>query len=574
MNTPIKDNAQILSDQQAFMESFERAREFFGKIDGVVGVGFGQKETGGQYREDIAIVVFVREKKNKEELSPEQRIPASFEGYRTDVRVVHKAGFDACDNTAEYKTIQGGIQISARMDAQTGRFEQGTLGSIVRKRNDSGRENVYLLSNLHVLFGNGASDGDYIYHPFPPTADEKKFARPGKVNTLGPTQKEAFIGNVQFRVPGDANPTPFFVDCAIARVDIDSKCFGSTCTKDVIKYAEEITDLQIAGVNTIKDVRSVINDASIINQKVFKVGRTTGRTVGIVRLIGAPVDAPPDPRNPGGPPISGLNTIQIDFDPASTANGVNCKGNARFTEVGDSGALVLDDQGRVIGIHALGAPPGSPSTFPSNACHILPVLDNLNICIPCTTGTSHGSSKATDGSGIAPATVAAAGSELPSGQIGFTSSQVKTAPDLSPGLSEQVPVTEQQVRHLHELLDAFRATPKGRNLHDVFAEVRREIGYLVRNCRPVKVEWHRNKGPAFFAHVLNHLKGDSQQIPAEVDGVALTTLLARMDQALTVHGSRPLRVAIEQYREDVMSIVASGNRVEDYIAYLRDREFE
>src|SRR5262245_34803190 len=145
MNMPMKDNAQILSDQQAFMESCERAREVFGKIEGVVGVGFGQKETAGQYKDDIAIIVFVREKKNEEELAPEQRIPPSFEGYRTDVRVAHQAGFDACDNTAEYDIIQGGIQISSRMNAQTGVFEQGTLGSIVRKRNDSGRENVYLL---------------------------------------------------------------------------------------------------------------------------------------------------------------------------------------------------------------------------------------------------------------------------------------------------------------------------------------------------------------------------------------------------------------------------------------------
>ena len=196
MNTPIKNNAHILSNQQAFQEAYAQAREFFGKIEGVVGIGFGQKQTGGQYKDDIAIVVFVREKKKEEELLPEQHIPPSFEGYRTDVRVVRKAGFDVCDNAATFSMIQGGIQITPPMNPQTGVFKKGTLGCIVRKRNDSGRENVYLLTNKHVLFTDVAGAGDYIYHPFSPSPNTKKFEHPGDHNTLGPIQPEPFLTNV------------------------------------------------------------------------------------------------------------------------------------------------------------------------------------------------------------------------------------------------------------------------------------------------------------------------------------------------------------------------------------------
>jgi hypothetical protein len=56
MSEPTKDNAHILADQQAFMNAYDRAREVFGKIEGVAGVGFGQKETSGEFKNDVAII--------------------------------------------------------------------------------------------------------------------------------------------------------------------------------------------------------------------------------------------------------------------------------------------------------------------------------------------------------------------------------------------------------------------------------------------------------------------------------------------------------------------------------------
>ena len=582
MSIPIKDNTHILSNPQAFQESYSRARKFFGQFEGVVGVGFGQKQTSEQYKDDIAIVVFVREKKQEEEIPSEQRIQSSFEGYRTDVRVVRDASLHVCDNTATYPTIQGGIQISPPGNPTTGAFASGTLACIVRKRNDSGRENVYLLSNKHVLFSTWAGAGEYVYHPFSPAPSGFKSA--GDSNQLGPIQPEAFYDNVLSAIPDAAGVFDFdnyFIDCAIARIDIDSKCWGSTCTKDTTKYTESIIDLQLQGVNTIKDVRdvrSVIIEPTIIGQKVFKVGRTTGRTVGIVRLVNASVNAPGDPSVPGSKEITAQNTIEIQFDTTSVAK--NCKGHAWFSEKGDSGSLILDEQGRAIGLVSLGPAPSDPDLTPDHACHIVPVLDKLNICIPTTTGTSHGSSRANDGSGVEPALLDRRNTgelgdfPVPDGEIVFASQQSEGVQTLSPKLFEPVSITDDEVLHMRELLDAFRITNKGRELHTVFAEVRREIGYLVRNCRPVKVAWHRNKGPAFFAHVLNHLKGDTDGIPQEIEGIDRETLLARMGDVLTKYGSNPLRRAIEQHGDDLMLMLTSGNCncAQDCIAYLQQRE--
>jgi hypothetical protein len=34
---------------------------------------------------------------------------------------------------------------------------------------------------------------------------------------------------------------------------------------------------------------------------------------------------------------------------------------------------------------------------------------------------------------------------------------------------------------MRELLDALRSTSEGRELHDLFGRLRREVGYLIRN---------------------------------------------------------------------------------------------
>lgn len=570
MTTPTKGNADILADPDAFRASFERAREVLGKIDGVVGVAFGQKDTGGDFKDDIAIVVFVREKKSEEDLAPAQRIPPTFEGYRTDVRVVPKGTAEACDNVTRYEQIQGGIQIEVKLSG--GALGQGTLGCIVKKRCDASRENVYLLTNKHVLYGGGSGRGDNVYHPTPSDV------------TLGSIQQDSFYGNVAYP-PG--SPNQYFIDCAIARIDIDSICCDSRCTSDTIECKESsIVDLALGGVNTIADVRSVIGDVLMLNKTVFKVGRTTGRTRGVVRLIGAPLNADPEPDNPNpNPPrIAATNTIEIEFDVAPD-NLLNCKLKPNFTEKGDSGSVVVDENGRVIGLHTHGVPHVSGRKR-SHACHILPVLDHLNICIPCTppppdpdpakviTGTSHGSSLATDGSGIKPAALPPNQSTLPAGKFVFTPGREEAAPVRPARTFTPMPVTDDEVRHMRKLLAEFRETRLGPQLHGTFADVRREIGYLVRNSRPVKVAWIRNRGPAFFAHVLNHLAGHTDCVPHEVQGVTRRALLVRMREVLSAHGSNPLRHALEHYGDDLLEMLTREDcdSVADCIDALRRAE--
>jgi hypothetical protein len=561
MTEPTIGNDEIREDQQAFMAAYERARLELGEIPGVVGVGFGHKQVGGVFSDDVCVIVFVREKRAADDVPAAERIPKSYEGYRTDVRDPVAVVPGGCDNDTEYSTIQGGIQI------QVDPTSIGTLGCIVRRRGDTGRENVYLLSNKHVLWSTTHREGSYAYHPYSPSGSRKS-------NSLGPVQREAKFDNVPSTVP-DASGNPvqrtFFIDCATARIDIDSTCCGSTCTKDTTEYAESVIDLQVNGVNTITDIRSIASDVSIVIPSgpagpagpfVYKVGRTTGRTRGIVRSVNATLHTIGDPSVPGSPPMVGSNVVEIDFDPSSTPNHLNCHGNPFFGEHGDSGSLVVDDAGRAVGLLEGVPDPSIPGSSSTVACHILPVLDFLGVCLPTTTGTSHGSTKATDGSGLS---LSAMGDFEPGDATIQFARATPAFADTGPTLMS---VTDSERDHMLHLRERFRATSRVPELHEVFAQVRREVGYLVRNSRRVKVVWHRGEGPAFMAHTLNHLKGASPTIPTEVDGVTRQELLTRMGEALSVHGSIPLREAVERYGDILLPILSTAGTLDEAIERL------
>ena len=553
MTEPLKDKAHALANQDEFRQAYLRAREYFSKFPGVVGVAVGQKRVGVDYQDNIAIVVYVAEKKKEEDVPPEQRIPPSFEGYPTDVRVVERGVAEPCDNQTKYDKIQGGIQIMVE-DSNSA----GTLGCIVKRRNDRGRENVYLLTNKHVLYSPTKGAGAAVKHP---TNDDA---------SLGPVQPGGLYGNFPHPASNPAAPM-YFIDASIARIDLDSRCCGCTCTHDTTDVEEtSIVDLQLNGLNTISDVRDVTLDPTIIGQQVFKVGRSTSKTRGIVRLVNAPLTADPPPDQVGGANVAAQNTIYVEFDVTSTPNGLNCHNLARFTDAGDSGSIVLDGNSNVIGLHTHRGVPKVSVLIPSHACHIVPVLDYLNICIPCTTGTSHGSSKATDGSGLNPTSLELGDFVIPDGDIVFVSQAAGAEEGRERAFPAPVPLSQEEEEHMRELLAVLRETERGRELHRVFRDVRREIGYLVRNCRPVKVAWHRNQGPAFLAHILNHLKGHTAEIPREIQGVSLQTLLLRMGEVLKVHGGNSLRNAVDQFGVELAEAAPTIRSAEDCIDYLRE----
>src|SRR5690606_37073719 len=138
-----------------------------------------------------------------------------------------------------------------------------------------------------------------------------------------------------------------------------------------------------------------------------------------------------------------------------------------FADLGDSGAIVVDENRKAIGIlFSIGpfSPLGS-NKFPAYASHILPVLRSLEVCIETSGGTAPCSCAATDGTGTAPARPKQAQLPAPDGRFHFT------APRASP---EPIHITDDERSRMLLLRDALRETAYGIELHDTFAEIRRE----------------------------------------------------------------------------------------------------
>lgn len=73
--------------ENRFNNEWVRARRAFLPYSGVVGVGYGPKFKGGKLAARYAIIILVERKLPPDEIPEGQRIPPSFEGIPTDVRI-------------------------------------------------------------------------------------------------------------------------------------------------------------------------------------------------------------------------------------------------------------------------------------------------------------------------------------------------------------------------------------------------------------------------------------------------------------------------------------------------------
>lgn len=607
--TAIKDNAHIRADESAFMASYERARAQLGRIPGVVGVGFGLKETEGLFADDIALLVYVLEKRDREQVPGEQMIPPTFDGYRTDVRVLlpGRNSSATCNDDSAHPTITGGIQIEAfGKKSAANLITNGTLGCIVRKRGDRGDDNVYLLTNHHVLLLEDIKtvDGDGVYHPYSPRTIlpgppplkvegtllgkiDVRNARKGHVDKDGKEMATPSTDPAPLLETIDTTFTGFYIDCAAVRIDLGSFCCGSACTKNQIVYDSTIPGLNdpndtLPGVviaasdkDRVVDVRDVLTSPLTAGERVYKVGRTTRRTVG--KVTGVNVPAHNILNVPLGPGLTGpyekrvldfrYNVIEVAL--AEDPPAENCMHRNSFSHDGDSGSLVVDEHNNAIGLlFQSGEMPNSAGKYSTSLCAIVPVLNALKFCIATTTGTSHGAEKADDGSGLA-SSITPASLLAPENGVAFVGRERRATQSPRTPPPHAVPASDAEREHMLALLAAFRETALGRDLHETFGEVRREIAYLVRGCRPVKVAWHRNRGPAFLACAIDHVKGGATSVPRSIGGVSRVELLARMGEVLSAYGSNPLRDAIERHGSELLDILTDADSVDDCLAALR-----
>jgi hypothetical protein len=307
----------------------------------VVACGVGYKMVGGVRIDEVCVIASVTAKVASEQLAPDDLVPQTLEGVKTDVQ--ETGVIRALQNrTDKWRPAPGGVSIG-HVD-----ITAGTLGCLVRRDGQ-----VFILSNNHVLANsNDAQPGDPILQPGPydggtsgdQIATLEEFV-PINFGTLPSTCSiadgvaavlnwMAGLGGSQHRLQAfQEDPEVNRVDAAIAR----------PISADLVeKRILEIGEPQGVGEGTL-------------GLAIRKSGRTTGLTSGEITQVDV--------------------TAQVSYGTGKTATFADQLMAGAMSSGGDSGSAVLDESGRIVGLLFA----GSESTTVIN--RIQNVIEALGVSI-------------------------------------------------------------------------------------------------------------------------------------------------------------------------------------------------
>lgn len=294
-------------------------------IPGVVHVSVGLKQINGTATDEFSIRVYVAEKKEPASIPPSERIPKSIEGIPTDVNQVKVV--DPHEDTARYRPITGGIQITNGVVRPSGGIALGTLGCLATDNTDA---KTVLLTNFHVI---GGTAGVSVFQPLTAAAD-----------LIGVVKRGQITGTIDAAI-ADINP-------------------GVTTTTDEINGLFLNLSNHIAGVT-----------APVGGMRVFKVGRTTGLTDGKI------VDADSVVIITYDPPIGSKTLSKAILIQCTKISGCCCctcnvaDSSREFSDHGDSGSVVVSEQRMAVGLIMGG---GGGESF---ACRMSEVESGMNVTI-------------------------------------------------------------------------------------------------------------------------------------------------------------------------------------------------
>ena len=346
----MKTLEQLHDEQDKLPKIHAQVEQELKKIPGVIAVGIGFKQTQGEKTDTISFIVYVQEKKDLNDLTPEQIIPKEIQGVKTDVVKVSSASTATTNlpDKSKHRPIKGGIQIGNGIKDSTGLYHFGTLGCFATLNSDN---SVVGLSNQHVMFaagGHGESGG---------THNGSKMGQPEYYESC-------------------------CCDCDLIGTIIngvrDGVIDGAICTlnSDVDKVNEIEEIGVVAGAAPSVNVGGIDTPVRV-GDPVKKRGRTTGLMTGTVESINFPIT------------IDGtLFTGQIHVTPDDPTK--------RFFDHGDSGSVLVNSTNQVAGLLAF-FPNATGTTDPDGtgvANKIQEVMTRLSISIPT------GAFPASGGSGV------------------------------------------------------------------------------------------------------------------------------------------------------------------------------
>jgi hypothetical protein len=316
----------------------------------VVGAGLGYKEVKTRSTDEISVVVLVNKKEPIGKLRKQDIVPLSHDNFVTDVQEVGTIRLlDSSDGEEEgHKRLR-----PAAPGCSIGHYltTAGTFGALVRDQN-SGK--MLILSNNHVLANSSdgrdgrAHKGDPIYQPGPfDGGDEADML--ARLETFAPLRREeshpacSFSANLS-RI---LKIVPFLrkrgYQLRLVRIEEKGNLLDAALARPLNE--EEVTE-EVMGLGKVKGM-----DMARLGETVYKSGRTTGVTSGVVKVLEASV------------------WVQVSHNSRVLMHEQIITGN--MGKPGDSGSLVLNAENNAVGLLMAGS---DVVTIMNKAAHIETLL--------------------------------------------------------------------------------------------------------------------------------------------------------------------------------------------------------
>lgn len=175
-------------------EALEGLKDTYARVQPTeVTFGVGLKQIGRTYVEEVALIVYVPEKRPEARLAPEVAIPRTWEGYATDVVESNPEPVALVNDSAFFNAPRGGVSIGWEDPFQV---HIGTLGCVAQRRSDGARR---LLTADHVTPALGSD----MFQPQPGAAQSK---------LLGTVEAQGTDWDCAILTPDPGRGTP---DCSV-----------------------------------------------------------------------------------------------------------------------------------------------------------------------------------------------------------------------------------------------------------------------------------------------------------------------------------------------------------------------
>ena len=368
-----------------------------------------------------------------------------------------------------------------------------------------------LLTNKHVLYdATNTTDTRKLKTAQPQLGDPSKCC----CCTCGSDNVigEAIIGIRDITPASDTS-----VDCAIAKINAD--------------IAAEI-DFSITNSATDEVLVVTGTGTAVVGDQVRKIGARSAFTRGEVVHLGDIAVEPATDED--GTEISvrqgQVLIVPIETETYEVREGV-CK--VAFSNSGDSGAVILNDDDEIIALN-WGGDRTTNVVGITIANHIQNVLDKLSAA-------------------------------------GFDVTLATSESDGDRGRHKQ----PRRALSLSEpnLLEKIRDANKQSLLYWLYEKHHQEIIRLINHCRPVTIAWQRNQGPAYVAAISRAARESTYQLPHNINEISRQTLLSRLSEVLSAHGSDVLQRDILHYKESLIACVMKGYSLEDLADGLKESAF-